>query len=62
MKQQIMFRVETPSISSNGKRVKLFERIMYIDGSLCVPYETLISSARFLFGSDCIVTFEDCMI
>lgn len=58
MNQQIMFKVEKSSPRNDGSRIKLFERIIDSDASICIPYDTLVSSARFLYGSSVIVTIE----
>lgn len=62
MQQQILLKVEKPSVCPDGKRIKLYERIIDTDSSICIPYDTLVSSSRFLYGSDSIVTIELCNI
>ena len=37
---------------------EVFERIIDIDISLSIPYESLVKSLRFMFGNNCIVSFN----
>lgn len=58
MKQQFLFRIERASSAPGRVRKTLFERIINTDSSIMPPYDTLSSSARFLYGNDVIITFE----
>lgn len=42
----------------NGKFQVLLCRDLDLPSGLSVPYESILSSLKFLFGHDCIVTFK----
>lgn len=37
---------------------KLFERVVEVNDSLNIPFSSILSDMKFLFGSGCVVTFS----
>lgn len=57
--QNIVVSVEKRSNNPHKPLLKLFERQIEVDSSISVPYQNLIASMRFLFGSDVVVSFRN---
>jgi len=55
MRLQIMIFLNDTSFR-NGSEV--FERIIDVDNSLSIPYESLVTSLRFMFGFNSIISFN----
>lgn len=45
-------------VSSLQSDSRLFERIVEVHDDISVPYSTLISDMKFLFGSSCVISFN----
>lgn len=54
---QLQIRVFS-GISAMESNNRLFERIIEVHDDISVPYSSLISDMKFLFGSSCIVSFN----
>ena len=50
MKEQIIVKVERPSMDASKPYIKVFEKIVDSDSQIKVPYQTIVDSFRFLFG------------
>lgn len=57
--QNIVVVVEKRSNNPRKPLLKLFERHIEVDSSISVPYQNLIASLRFLYGSDVVVSFSN---
>lgn len=56
--QSVRVRVERYTNKPSVPRCNLFEKEIQIPDGLCVPYDSLYSTFQFLYGSECVVTFE----
>lgn len=54
----LTIKVERSNMNPSNPRTKLYERIIETDSSISIPYDTLSSSLRFIYGLDSIITFE----
>lgn len=45
-------------INAMNDNNRLFERLVDLHDDLLVPYSSLVSDMKFLFGSSCIVSFD----
>ena len=45
-------------VSAMEENNRVFERIIVVHDDLHIPYESLVSDLKFLFGSSCIVSFN----
>lgn len=54
---QLQIKVFT-GVSAMSTDSKLFERIIEVHDDISVPYSSLISDMKFLFGSSCVVSFN----
>lgn len=45
-------------VSAKQNDTAVFERLIDVNDSLQIPYENLVSTLKFLFGSSCVVTFN----
>lgn len=46
------------NVSALEKNARIFERVIEVNDSVSVPYESLISNLKFLYGSSVIVSFN----
>lgn len=58
MNEQLRIRVERDTTCPNAPRRKVFEQVVECSVGLSIPYDQIVSSLHFIFGFDCIVTFE----
>ena len=42
-------------LSALEQNSRLFERILEVNESISIPYELIVNSLKFMFGSSCIV-------
>lgn len=54
---QIQLKVFS-GVSALQENNRLFERIVEVHDDISVPYESLISDLKFLFGSSAVITFN----
>lgn len=57
--QNIVVKVEMRTNNPRNPFRKLFEQHVQVDSNISVPYEKIIASLRFLFGSDVVVSFTN---
>ena len=55
MRLQIKVFLNDVSFSTG---TNVFERIIDVDASVSIPYESLVKSLRFMFGNNCIISFN----
>lgn len=60
--QTIRVRVERFSHKPSAPRFNLYEKEIQIPNGVSVPYDALYTVLQFLYGTECIVTFELCKI
>lgn len=58
MKQRLTVIVEVSTSDPSHPFKKVYDKLIEIDDSICVPYTNLLSSLKFLYGSDSIITFS----
>lgn len=46
------------NVSALEENKRLFERIIEVNDSTYIPFESLVRDLKFLFGSSCVVTFN----
>lgn len=46
------------NVDSKRENKRLFERVVEVNDALSIPFSSLLSDLKFLFGSSCIVTFN----
>lgn len=56
MLMQLQLKVFS-GVTSMQENNRLFERIVEVHDDIQVPYSSLISDMKFLFGSSCVVSF-----
>ena len=57
MKQVLSISVFLGDSSKEAKK-PVFHRLVYLDDSISVNYQSHIESLRFMFGSESIISFE----
>lgn len=57
MKQRLTIIVEKMTVEP-GKRLKQFDKVVEIDSSISVPFSTLLDSLQFIYGYDCVISFQ----
>lgn len=58
MTQNLLVIVELPTPDPKNPFRKVFERLVDVDSSISIPYDNIVSSMRYLFSSNCVVTFK----
>lgn len=58
MRTYFCLKVEIPTNQIKSPYRVVYERILDIDDNLSIPYESLLTSMRMLYGSNCQVTFS----
>lgn len=46
------------SMNAMSDNQRLFERLVELHDDIFIPYSSLVSDLKFLFGSSCIVSFN----
>lgn len=57
MKECLVISVYASDAAKTASK-KSYERMVYLEPSVIVNYQSLISSLRFLYGNSCVIQFE----
>lgn len=54
----LIVKVERRTNNPSSPFQKLFERVIEVNDNILVPYDSISSSLRFLYGRDVVVSFS----